>query len=268
MISQPGYYSLVQYCPDKTRMEAANVGVLLFCPGWNFLGVRHASQFGRIRQFFRRDDFDVDRLQSTLKSLEKRLEISKKDFRDKDDLIRFIDTRANEIVLTQPRAIKVLEPQADLDALYREVLGRKEKEKREKKPAIPELDRIFRRPSIEPRAKFNLEIPIPLLGDTVHVPYAFQNGVQNLVRPERFSARQGLAKNRSEQLALEGDLIQRNPGGDGIERKIVIVAKLPGEGFDDVFPSRLRSLFGEYKIRLVMMEQIEAFANEIEQTIH
>ncbi|HWB02533.1 MAG TPA: DUF3037 domain-containing protein [Verrucomicrobiales bacterium] len=27
-----GYYSLIQYCPDRRRMEAANIGVLLFCP--------------------------------------------------------------------------------------------------------------------------------------------------------------------------------------------------------------------------------------------
>ena len=32
-----GYYSLIQYCPDLGRLEAANVGVLLFCPERGFL---------------------------------------------------------------------------------------------------------------------------------------------------------------------------------------------------------------------------------------
>ena len=27
-----GYYSAIQYCPDRSRMEAANVGVMLLCP--------------------------------------------------------------------------------------------------------------------------------------------------------------------------------------------------------------------------------------------
>lgn len=32
-----GYYSIIQYCPDLSRFEAANVGVLLFCPERAFL---------------------------------------------------------------------------------------------------------------------------------------------------------------------------------------------------------------------------------------
>jgi len=35
-----GYYSLVQYCPDPSRVEAANVGAILFCPTLPYLDVR------------------------------------------------------------------------------------------------------------------------------------------------------------------------------------------------------------------------------------
>ena len=35
-----GYYSVIQYCPDRSRLEAANVGVLLFVPAGGYLRAR------------------------------------------------------------------------------------------------------------------------------------------------------------------------------------------------------------------------------------
>jgi len=40
-----GYYSIIQYCPDPSRLEAVNIGVALFCPELRFLRAR----FGRRR---------------------------------------------------------------------------------------------------------------------------------------------------------------------------------------------------------------------------
>lgn len=40
MNTSKGYYSLVQYCPDRSRMESANLGVVLFCPDLDFLDVK------------------------------------------------------------------------------------------------------------------------------------------------------------------------------------------------------------------------------------
>ena len=44
-----GCYSLIQYCPDLGRLEAANVGVLLFCPEPHFLKaqLRHPPRVRR-----------------------------------------------------------------------------------------------------------------------------------------------------------------------------------------------------------------------------
>jgi hypothetical protein len=36
-----GYCLLILYCPDLSRLEAANVGVILFCPEAHF--IREAS---------------------------------------------------------------------------------------------------------------------------------------------------------------------------------------------------------------------------------
>jgi len=46
-----GYYWIIQYCPDLGRLEAANIGVLLFCPDRE-IKARMASDNGRIRHFW------------------------------------------------------------------------------------------------------------------------------------------------------------------------------------------------------------------------
>ena len=39
-MANKAYYCLIQYCPDMSRLEAANVGVVLFCPEKGFLAAR------------------------------------------------------------------------------------------------------------------------------------------------------------------------------------------------------------------------------------
>ena len=52
MKPQKGYYSIVQYCPELSRFEAANIGVLLFRPVSGFLNVMTSGNNRRIIKFF------------------------------------------------------------------------------------------------------------------------------------------------------------------------------------------------------------------------
>jgi hypothetical protein len=47
-----GYYSIIQHCPHLGRFEAANVGVLLFCPERHFLQAITARNNSRVIRFF------------------------------------------------------------------------------------------------------------------------------------------------------------------------------------------------------------------------
>ena len=57
-----GYYSIIQYCPDLSRLEAANIGVLLFCPEVRFIRAKTSAGNDRIRRFFGTDILDKERL--------------------------------------------------------------------------------------------------------------------------------------------------------------------------------------------------------------
>jgi hypothetical protein len=112
MSAATGYYSLIQYCPDPSRLEAANVGVVLFCPAKNFLEVRTAHRNDRIRRLFGRDK-DWKQINAIKLSVERRLKTDRDQFQEAADLERFATTRANAMRLTPPRAVLVEDPAAE-----------------------------------------------------------------------------------------------------------------------------------------------------------
>lgn len=119
-----GYYGLIQYCPDASRAEAANVGVILFCPEPHFIGARISEGNERIRRFFGKDrPFDWGRVDAAKRAIVARLMTSRAELRSVEDLNRFIATRANELQVTPLRSVKVQYPEADLDALFKELVG-------------------------------------------------------------------------------------------------------------------------------------------------
>jgi hypothetical protein len=114
-----GYYSLIQFCPDPARLEAANVGVVLFCPDLGFIKAKTARGNDRLRRFFRAESFDRRRVDAAKRAIVDRLNVEAERFKTPDDLRGFIDTRANDIVLTAPRPMRVSEePEAELARLF------------------------------------------------------------------------------------------------------------------------------------------------------
>src|SRR5436190_5271048 len=118
MLVQPGYYSLVQYCPDPSRLEAVNVGVVLFCPSLNYLDLRLAANNDRVARVFRNRQFRPWVLDSAKEALADRLRSESYRPRTIEDFQLFIDTRGNEVVLTPLRPIKVSQPTGDLEGLF------------------------------------------------------------------------------------------------------------------------------------------------------
>src|SRR5437764_1282370 len=123
MNPETGYYSLIQYCPDPSRLEAANVGVLLFSPKHCFLKALTARSNSRIRRFFGDKGHDGVRLNSFKKGLEERIEAENANIHTLDDLKRFVHSRAGQLQLTPPRYMRVVDPERDLRQLFDELVG-------------------------------------------------------------------------------------------------------------------------------------------------
>jgi Protein of unknown function (DUF3037) len=266
MSGYQGHYSLIQYCPDLSRAEAANVGVLLFCPQLGFIDARTSGGNDRVRRFFRGREIDVARLNIMKRSIERRLRAESTRFKSVEDLVAFIDTRANEMVVTPPRPMKVVEPRADLDKLFEELVGGRVRS--EKATAlIPELDAAFIRLQQEGRGWTKEHVTVPVLGTTIKAPYAYRNGVINLVKPQKFGTVEDEARRAAGHLAIEGDLLRKHPNEAGGEYRLVVVSAGHGEASLD----RERSvgpLFEEYGVRFVARAQVPAFVEQVEREAH
>jgi hypothetical protein len=256
-----GYYSLVQYCPDRSRAESVNIGVLLFCPSERYLEAMLSSGNDRVRRLFSRGSFDPQRLNAVKKAIQFRLTLEKDSFREPNDLVRFIKTRSNEIVLTDSRPMKVLDPEEDLKNLFKELVGGRAK-KQKKQPLFPEFDRELRSDRFRGRVRLDISIEVPVLGRLLEVPYAFQNGVMNLVRPQHFSKREANAMRSASQLALEGDLLHRHRSSNQ-EQRLIVIPKFHPEL--NGARRQIRKLFEEYKIRMVPFNSVKKFISEIEE---
>lgn len=186
MPRQQGYYSLVQYCPDPARAEVANVGVLLFSPGHHFIDVRVSKSVQHVRSVFRGLSLDTNQIRMAKRALQERIEIQKSAFHTLEDLTRFIDQRANTVVLTAPRSIAVEDPKAQLAELFHELVE-PEKEKRLREKPFPQVDAFFHRAEISPFVEFDKNVDIPRYNKTLKMPYVFTNGAIYNVLPHRFA---------------------------------------------------------------------------------
>ncbi len=267
MNASKGYYCVIQFCPDPSRAEAANIGVLLFCPERRFISARTAGRNTRVRQFFGPDSFDRQQLDAAKRAIEERLQVERDQFRSLDDLERFIDTRANEIIITPPRLIRVVDPERELADLFDELVGGPAR-REPRQPEIPELDQALRAPRLRARILFDQRVEVPVLGRAINVPYAYRNGRLNLVKPQNFSAEERPATLAAIRLAVEGDLLQRYPEPSGTERRLIVVSAFAGNGDMTPLRNRVAAILGEYSVRTVPCDAVRAFVDEVEQQAH
>lgn len=189
MNDQPakGYFSLIQYCPDLGRLEAANVGVLLFCPDRQFLKAMTTRTNGRIRRFFGSTGHDWERINSFKHGIVDRVECEAGSIATLEDLRRFIDQRANLIQITAPRPTKVTNPEADLQALFDDFLGGA-KPRATAKSLRKVLGEKLNTAGLQGKIRRDLRVPVPVLGREIDVPFGYQNGRFNLLTPVRFAS--------------------------------------------------------------------------------
>jgi len=228
MSKTTGYYSIIQYCPDPSRLEAVNVGVVLFCPARNYLRARTSRSNKRIRRFFGLADIDGAQMNVILRSIQSRLEVDRDQFRDLSDLQKFAATRANAMRLTAPRPLVVEEPDEELERLFARLVA--EPIHKETAQLTEALEQAFSTDDIAPLIQKQIVVTLPIFQQPIRVPYGFQNGRFNLIRPARFqdlSAKSILQ--RTGKYAIEGELLYRHPDERLGDLKLIVVGQFGPE---------------------------------------
>lgn len=264
MTPQKGYYSLIQFCPDASRLESINIGVILFCPEIGFLDAKTSSNTRRAEKLVGRGELAREALQQARYAIEQRLKVSRDSFKDIEALNKFVATRGNSLLVTIPRPIKVVEPARELLRLFDELVGGSTSRAKKDKSLFPELEKLFNKLNEEGRAELDYHSRLPVLEQEFSVPFAYRNGDFNLVKPQSFNTR---ASQKALDLAIRGDLIKKH-GLDGEQNTQLVVVSRFDTNCDSSLISHVDELLCDYGVKHVREGDIDGFVKRIESEAH
>ncbi|MCG3128299.1 MAG: hypothetical protein CHACPFDD_03181 [Phycisphaerae bacterium] len=275
MEPRKGHYSLIQFCPDRGRAEAVNVGLVLFVPADRRLAVRMATTSKRVQQIFGKGAIDSWWLKTVRESFERGLMTEHRAgrFAVPEDLDRYFSTLGNDIIATPPRPTQVDDARASLDRLYARFveaasIGAEEM-------AIPTvvkpLDDAFRRLHDRMAAvQFAQRFSIPGYPHQVQADYVFPNGDANLVRLLRIGESPARAFDQAVKLGGESVVVTKHLRVNDLAARLVVVAAplLVGARTVDT-EAKLASLYHDFPdAEWVPSASIPTFAQRVEAAAH
>jgi hypothetical protein len=265
-----GLYSLIQYCPDRFRAEAVNVGLVLLRPEPYALRVRMTKHYARVRKWFGVEKRDLKNLKVSVHGMQSRIEKSTDELRTEEDLAAFAASRANDLRLTEPRLAVLEDFNADFERLYGKLVEEESTAQlAEASPAEvlpPRLGEVFYRLQQSQKIWQPGTIIVPIYKRKMEIPYAFKNGVVNLVKPHVFAGDKR-AETQAAKLAVNGQLIAKHPI-DGEPHKLIIVSTQETSEQAKEISDHIEPMFRDLGVRLVRPQDADAFALEVEQQAH
>lgn len=266
MPQSTAYYSIIQYCPNPARAEAANIGVLLFNPAEKYVEARLSQGNRRIERFFGRGSFSREKLNARKRSFENALRISANSLATVEEFVSFLAQFSNELRPTPPKPILVQDSVEELAALYDELVGGTQtKSDKKQREAREKIDGYFKRPSLQGKVVFDQSITIPKVHRSIEIPYSYQNGATNLIKPEFFATTaQGV--NKALQLSSEWDLFRRHCSGNGHGEYNLIVISVFNEPVQGIQQNvtTVADVLTDFGIDHVSDQDIDEFIQRVE----
>ena len=99
------YYSFIQYCPDRSRHEAVNIGIAIYIVETGRVIVSMSKNNKRVKRLFGRKSLGNRWLTEAKNMFANRLNAEK--FSTLAEFKLFVDTRANELVMTPPTQVRL-----------------------------------------------------------------------------------------------------------------------------------------------------------------
>ena len=258
---KPGYYSLIQYCPDLGRQEAANVGVLVFCPDLYFLQAKVERSNSRIIRFFGKVGHDWKRINSFKQGIVNRLETESSNIRTIEDLKRFINSRANLIQISDPKPMTITDPTKDLEELFTEFFGLTET-KRDGGSLKRKFLESARAAGVERKIKTDITVRVPVMNRDVEIPFGFQNGRFNLITPVRFESKNIDQSFRTAcKYGVEGRSLYESVQSELGDLQLVVLAKFRNDDQETI--DTVRRVFDDGKVKLYKSTELPVLLDEI-----
>ncbi len=257
MNQQNGYYSLIQFCPDLSRLEGINVGVVVYSLEEKCVRVRISHDNSRIRKSFGKQDWTL--LNRAKLSIQNQL-LSQL-FVTVEDLHAYIAKRANFLQLTPLRSMSIANIDSDVRALYDRLVGSEAAERRRR--IDWQLGKKLQDAGVTDFVQKSVQVEIPNFNKSIRVPFAYQNGRYNLISPVMFEPEAILAQ--TGKCALEGQFLYGKKHSSLGDMRLVVVAN-----FDDQIEKSTRDLvktiFEEHSVMLYSFENLDPLVDDIKRS--
>jgi hypothetical protein len=109
-------------------------------------------------------------------------------------------------------------------------------------------------------------ITVPVYKRKLEIPYAYKNGVVNLVKPHVFAADRR-AETQAAKLAVNGQLIEKHLI-DGEKHKLIVVSTQETTEQAREMTDHVEPMFKDLGVRLVRPDRADEFAAEVEKAAH
>jgi len=258
-----GYFSLLQYVPDPSRLEGANIGVLLFAPGFHFLKAMTSGDNRRITRFFGREGHDWLRINSMKKGIVERLDAETPRIRTLSELEKFIAERANQLRITHPRPMKIRDPDKDLRELFEELVeGKVRGNERQGFKAF--LRQRFSEAGIDRKLATDIHVKVPTFGLDVAIPYGYQNGRFNLIKPAKFESKEASqAITTACRYAVEGQSLYQHQDPKYGDLKLIVVGQFSAKKANN--RNLVEKILKEHQVGLYPFTEIERLIADIRE---
>jgi hypothetical protein len=259
MSQHSGYYSVVQFCPDPSRLESVNIGVVLYSSTEKRLQVQMSESNQRIRRCFGNQDWNL--LDRARKAIARQLR--SEHFMTVDELIAYIAKRANMIQLTHPRPMRITDIEADTIELHKRLVG---PEPSEPKCRIAGYltKRLFEA-GVSDLVKKSVSVELPEIKKSIRVPYAYQNGRFNLISPVQFDADTEAIVTKIGKNAFEGQLLFNNRHPTFGEMRLVVVANFDSQ-IETSTREFVKKAFDQYNVTLYSFEDLSPLVEDIKRS--
>lgn len=179
------------------------------------------------------------------------------------DLEHFIALQANQIQITNPRPMKVRDPKKDLVKLFEDIIGKEISHKRAK-PLRKIIEEVFDRAHLWSKLRRDLSVKVPVMQNEMKIPFGFQNGRLNLIKPVEFKPKPEKSALDASRFAIEGQYLFKNPDPEYGERQLVVIGDFSPKDHESA--KIVMQMFQDHNVKLFRSEELPKLVEEIKKT--
>jgi hypothetical protein len=258
MSQQKGYYSLIQFFPDASRLEAVNIGVMVYSCDERKLLFRISRSNQRIRKFFGNQDWKF--LNRAKAAIANRLHTEY--FGSVEELEAYISRRANEIQLTSLRPMRISDIQQDVQRLFERLVGGDQTDHKCRIATV--LKKKLMDADVTNLVQKTVSVDIPDFKKAIRVPYAYQNGRFNLISPVQFDPETDILA-KTGKSAIEGKLLYEHPHPVYGAMRLVVVTNFE-QGIERSTREVVNRIFRDNGVTVYPLENLDPLVEDIKRS--